>query len=470
MIATVEAPTIVSEWTAQQGSQWEASRCPIPEILYEGTRGPGKTSWLLVDFAKHTGTGLGAAWRGILFRESYPQLADVVAKSKALFRAVFPDATYNESSHTWKWPDGEELLLRHIANADGYWDYHGHEYPWIGWEELTNWPNLDAYDAMKACWRSSKPGVPRRYASTANPFGIGHSAVKAYFIDPAPAGTVMRDKMGNPRVRLHGHWSENKALLANDPDYPRRLAADRNTNRRKAWFGGAWDVVAGGFFDDVWDERYHVIPPFRVPSSWRVDRTFDWGSAKPFSVGWWAESDGTVATMTDGTTRHFPRGSLIRVGEWYGWNEFPNEGVRMPSPMIAKGILEREQLLDYPVQPGPADSSIYDVDQDTQKSIGSTMEEHGVRFVEADKSPGSRKNGWDRLRQMLHAATEAHPEEPGLYVFNTCRQFIRTVPVLPRDPLKPEDIDTKAEDHIGDETRYRVLARRHTMTVGTYSV
>jgi len=455
-------------WAAQPGSQYEASRCPIPELLYEGTRGPGKTSWLLTDFARHVGCGYGAAWRGILFRESYPQLTDVVTKSKALFRVVWPEATYNESTHTWRWPDGEELLLRHIANADGYWNYHGHEYPWIAFEELTNWPNLDAYDAMKACWRSSKKGIPKRYASTANPFGIGHSAVKAYFIDPAPAGTVIRDSQGNPRVRLHGHWSENAKLLEADPDYPRRLAADRNTNRRKAWFNGSWDVVAGGFFDDVWDERYHVLKPFTVPASWRVDRAFDWGSARPFSVGWWAESDGTAATMADGATRHFPRGSLVRVAEWYGWNGYPNEGLRLSSAAIAKGIKERESRMGLDVRPGPADSSIYDVDVDTQKSIGDTMAEHGVTFVEADKSPGSRKNGWDRMRQMLAAATEAMPEEPGLWVFDTCRQFIRTVPVLPRDPLKPEDIDTKAEDHAADETRYRTLARRYTMTQSVY--
>jgi hypothetical protein len=32
-------------------------------------------------------------------------------------------------------------------------------------------------------------------------------------------------------------------------------------------------------------------------------------------------------------------------------------------------------------------------------------------------------------------------------VFNTCRQFIRTVPGLPRDEIDMDDMGTAAEDH-----------------------
>jgi hypothetical protein len=49
-------------------------------------------------------------------------------------------------------------------------------------------------------------------------------------------------------------------------------------------------------------------------------------------------------------------------------------------------------------------------------------------------------------------------EEPGLFVFNTCTMFIDLVPILPRDEVDQDDVDTEAEDHIGDEVRYRVLA------------
>ena len=57
-------------WTPQPGSQTLFLSCPIFEALYHGTRGPGKTDALIMDFAQHVGQGLGSAWRGILFRQA----------------------------------------------------------------------------------------------------------------------------------------------------------------------------------------------------------------------------------------------------------------------------------------------------------------------------------------------------------------------------------------------------------------
>jgi hypothetical protein len=467
LMLSVAAPSGVTPiWAPLPGSQAVFLSCPVWECLYEGTRGPGKTDALIWDFAKDIGQGHGAAWRGILFRESYPQLADVEARTRRWFHQAYPDARYNASSHTWTWPDGESLLLRYIETPSDYWNYHGHEYPWMGFEELTNWPDLECYDAMKACNRSSVVGVPRRIRSTANPFGIGHHAVKARFIDPAPAGVVIRNAEGLERVRITGHWSENTVMLAADPDYPKRLASDENAHRRRAWLHGDWDIVAGGFFDDVFDRTVHAVKPFAIPGSWRLNRSFDWGSARPFSVGWWAESDGSPVTLEDGKLRHYARGTLFRVAEWYGSTGKPNEGLRMRSADIARGIREREQmhplLKGRVVLPGPADSSIYDAEDGV--SIADTMQQYGVRWVPADKRPGSRKIGWEQLRARLVAAAKAPREEAGLFVFDTCTQWLRTVPVLPRDEKKPDDVDTNAEDHIGDETRYRVLETKLTIT------
>lgn len=459
-------------WAPQPGSQTYFVTSPIFETLYEGTRGPGKTNALLMDFCQHVGQGHGKAWRGILFRQSYPALADVVAKSQEWIPRAFHGAKFNESSYTWRFPDGEELLLRYMERPKDYWSYHGHEYPWIGWDELTNWPDLACYQIMKSCCRSSKANVPRKYRSTANPFGPGHHAVKAYFIDVAPRGVIFTDAQQNQRVTIHGHWSENAFLMQNDPEYVPRLvqATQDDPDQQAAWIDGNWDVAAGTFFGAVWSRQHHVLAPFAVPQTWRIDRAFDWGSSKPFSVGWWAESDGTTAIMADGSTRHFARGSLFRVGEWYGCQPGkPNVGLGLDGQDIAKGILARQKAR-WPnrfIQPGPADSSIFDV-QDGH-CIGDSFKKAGVTWLAANKGPGSRKNGWQLIRDRLGAAKRKPLEEPGLYVFEECREFIRTVPMMPRDELKPDDVDTKAEDHIGDETRYRVLAPP-APSVGFFSV
>ena len=456
--AAVETPAVPSStWAPQEGSQSLFIQCPIYEALYEGTRGPGKTLALLMDFAQHCGVGFGAHWRGVLFRQTYKQLSDVIAKSKMMFYSIFPGIKWNSSEHVWTWPTGEQLLLRHFASADDYWNYHGHEYPWIGWEELTNWPNSECYDSMKSCSRSAFPGMPRKYRSTCNPYGVGHNWVKAMFVDPAPAGVVIVGENNQRRVRIHGHVLENKRLLAADPDYINKLRAISNEHKRKAWLHGSWDIVSGGMFDDVWDEAIHVLRPFPIPSSWRIDRSFDWGSSAPFSVGWWARSDGTDATSDDGKRIVIARGSLIRVREWYGAAAAPpNTGLRMLSADIAIGIKQREAEWGFPVgrvRPGPADTSIFA--REDRKDTAGDMEKAGVKWLPAVKSPGSRKDGWEVMRQMFENARRG--EGPGMYAFSHCNAFRRFVPVAPRDDDDADDIDTAFEDHVLDESRYRAL-------------
>jgi hypothetical protein len=501
-------------WRPQAGSQELFLSCPIFEVLYEGTRGPGKTDALLMDFLQHVGTGLGPDWRGILFRRSHPELADVIAKTQKWFPQIFPAATYNKVEKTWTFPDGEQLLLRHIKTVDDYWAYHGHAYPWIGWEELTNWADDGAYRKMMSCCRSTNPRVPRKYRATCNPYGVGHNWVKRRFRLPHYRGKVIRDardsdgELEPARVAIHGHIYENRILLTADPGYVSRLRASaRNPSELRAWLKGDWDIVAGGMFDDVWWPKAHVLDPFPIPASWRIDRSFDWGSSKPFSVGWWAQSDGSRITLPNGRELHTVRGDLFRIAEWYGADtREPNTGLKMLAKDIGKGILRREEsmtlsgLIRRKPLPGPADSSIWDAENGP--SIYSDFASVGVLWEKADKSPNSRMQGWEQMRKRfananpggalgeakrvlakaLGTSEEASAraagdramaavrqrENPGMFIFSSCYHFIDLVPVLPRDDHNLDDVDTDAEDHIGDEARYRVRAADKGMKQGGF--
>ena len=48
---------------------------------------------------------------------------------------------------------------------------------------------------------------------------------------------------------------------------------------------------------------------------------------------------------------------------------------------------------------------------------------------------------------------------PRMYVFNTCKAFIRTMPLMMYSETKPEDLDTTLEDHCPDEVRYMCMSR-----------
>lgn len=428
------------------------------------------TDALLMDFAQHVGRGFDGEWRGILFRKTYKQLSDVVEKTKKWFPRIWPAATFNRSDMYWGWPTGERLFLRYMEREDDYENYHGHSYPWIGWEELTTWPSDRCYRVMMSTWRTPHPDVPKKYRSTTNPYGPGHNWVRRRFQLPIPhgklAGPVIREGDDPPRLAIRSRLDENKKLVESDPRYVKSIAAAaRSEAERRAWVEGDWDIVAGGLFDDVWEHRWHVIPivPFEaIPRRWRLDRAYDHGQSKPFSVGWWAESNGEPIRAGGRIVGQVP-GDLIRIAEWYGWSGVENEGLRMLSRDIARGILEREA--DWGMAgrfaPGPADSSIFDP-HEGHKSVAGEMRAGGVKWLPCDKGPGSRKQGWGLMRDLLFGAVpgpDGTREHPGLFISARCGQFLRTVPVLPRSTRDPDDADTDAEDHIADEARYRVRSR-----------
>jgi hypothetical protein len=322
--------------------------------------------------------------------------------------------------------------------------------------------------------------IPIEVMSTTNPYGAGHSWVKRKYIDPAEYGEVLVRKhiiqpLGDAKpleitrkqVALFSSYKENPYLEAG---YETRLLEQSDPNRRKAWLTGSWDITAGGIIDDLFDRQVHVVPRFIVPKSWPLDRSMDWGSTSPFAVGWHTVASGEEVERSDGSVWCPNRGSLIRINEWYGSQIDPmtggpsfgtNKGLILGSSGVAKGIVQREeQMLDEgwimrKPSPGPADSQIYNVGDADSETIAKIMERHGVRWVPADKSKGSRVNGLEAMRELLIGSLRG--EGRGYYITPNNPAFFATTTSLPRDDTNLDDADTDAEDHDWDMQRYRVL-------------
>ena len=231
-----------------------------------------------------------------------------------------------------------------------------------------------------------------------------------------------------------------------NPEYIDMLKA-LPEHKRKAHLDGCWDVYEGQVFEEFRDDRNHyedrrythVIPPFRPPEEWRIWRSFDFGYSKPFSCAWWAvDYDGR----------------LYRILELYGCvkNE-PDTGVKWSPDEIFKEISrienEHEWLKGKRIN-GVADPAIWDKSHGI--SIAETGEKYGVYF---DKGDNKRIPGWMQMHYRLHFDENGIPM---MYIFSNCKGFIRTIPTLMFDEHRPEDIDTKQEDHIADETRYICMA------------
>jgi hypothetical protein len=483
-------------------------------ILYHGTRGPGKTDTQLMRFRKRCNLGYGNFWRGIIFDKEYKNLDDLVTKSKRWFSDFGDGAVFLESNqhYKWKWPQGEELLFRSAKTPEDYWSYHGHEYPFLGWNELTKYASPKLYDKMMSINRSSflpkdtlrittenietynsdpmrerdynvsdyvtpdnkpLPPIPLEVFSTCNPYGAGHSWVKRKFIEPVPDKTFyyIKTTVFNPRTRkdieitkkqvaIHGSYKENPYL---SPEYIAELHALTDESEREAWLNGNWDINAGGAFADLWRKNIHIVPRFRIPDNWHIDRAFDWGSTHPFSVGWFAESNGEEVTLLDGSVRSWPKGTIIQIAEWYGSKELgTNVGLKLGPKEVSDGIKERELAMMemgwIAVQPapGPADNQISNVTDSETETIEKRMGDQGVRWTKSDKAKGTRKNGLQLIRDRFQASI--NNEGPGLVFMDNCRAAIALIPMLPRDEKDMDDVDTSAEDHAYDMLRYRVLA------------
>lgn len=150
--------------------------------------------------------------------------------------------------------------------------------------------------------------------ATANPGGIGHGWVKSRFVSittpghPIVSEVVIRDPKGKEirlskdRIFIPSSVFDNPALLKNDPGYLGNLAILPEAERNALLYGD-WDSFEGQVFTE-WKndpENYatrqwtHVIEPFKIPSGWEIVRGYDFGYAKPFSVGWYAiDYTGTI--------------------------------------------------------------------------------------------------------------------------------------------------------------------------------
>lgn len=396
----------------------------------------------------------GPHWHGILFRKTYPELEELIARSLEIYPPWFgieASKCWSQTTKTWTWPNGATLKMRFMEGDNDWQRYWGHAYTWIGWDELGLWANPIPYQRMKARLRSAQAFIPnKRIRASANPGGAGHHWVKMHFgIDKWPHGGHIFDSpdgSGMRRVFVRSHLKDNQIGMHNDPGYELRLEGAGSPEFVRALKAGDWNIITGAFFPEFGTQ--HVIEPFEIPKHWVRFRAMDWGSSKPFSVGWYAVSDGELAAI--------PRGALVKYREWYGMlpNQ-PNIGLKLTAEEVADGILDR-QLPNEMIDMSVMDPSAFAVNGGP--SIASRMAARKVHFHPADnKRVGTRGalSGWDLVRSRL----KGEDDRPMIYFFATCVDTIRTLPALQHDDLRPEDVDTDGEDHAGDETRYACSAR-----------
>lgn len=422
---------------------------PEWEALYGGAAGGGKSDALVIEALRQVHI---PHYKALILRKTFPQLAELIDKSLNYYPRAFPGARYNSSSHTWTFPSGAKIVFGSMQYTKDRLKYQGQAYDFVAFDELTHF-SWEEYSYLFSRCRPNGPGTRCYIRSTANPGGVGHGWVKERFITAGkpmvpvwedihwrdPSGKEYREKRS--RIFVPSSVFDNPALLENDPDYITRLASMPEAERNALLYGD-WDSFSGQVFTE-WrndSEHYqdrtntHVIDPFKVPDEWAIWCGLDWGYSKPFSVGWYAVD-------------HERR--LYRIREFYGCTGQPNVGVKMEPGEVARQIKRIEA--EDPNLRGRRINRVGDPaiwGSDGTESIGALMERERVYFEKGDHAR------IDGKMQLHHRLAFDENGWPMLYVFSTCKHFIRTVPNLVYDEKDVEDIDTDGEDHIYDELRY----------------
>lgn len=419
-----------------QPKQAFALSCDADEMLYGGAAGGGKSDFLLMDF--YAGVNLYREnWKGIIFRQSVPQLGELIIRAKQLYPAL--GATWMKTEKTFYFPNGATLKMRYLESDDDVEEYQGHQYTWIGFDELGNYPTDYCYTYMFSRLRSAA-GVKCYVRASANPGGSGHNWLKRRFIDGYLPDKIYWHKiegMQKPKSRIFipAKLEDNQILMQNDPGYEDNMAY-LPPHLFKALRHGSWDVIAGQVFDK-WDANVHVIKPCPLPpGQWKKFYSFDWGYSRPFSLGKWAVNS---------------FGRMIRYGEWYGCQkDKDNAGIKMAASDVAAKAWEMalaEGVTEIVIDPAMWAKN------NEGPSIAEEFEKVGFTVISANND---RINGLAMMHQRM--ITKAEDGQPMILIFDICVDFIRTVPLLLPDKNKPEDVDSKMEDHIYDEARYAVMS------------
>ena len=416
------------------------------EVLYGGSAGGGKSYAMLADPLRYMGH---PSFSGLLLRHTTEELRELVWKSQEIYPKIWPGIKWSERKMQWVAPSGARLWMSYLDRDDDVLRYQGLAFSWIGFDELTQWHKPFAWNYMRSRLRTASSDLPIYMRATTNPGGPGHGWVKKMFIDPAAYGKafdatdietseVLKYPAGHSRAGqalfkrrfIPARLSDNP-YLSREGDYEAMLLS-LPEQQRKQLLEGDWDIKEGAAFTEF-NRDIHVVEPFNIPHNWVKFRACDYGYGSYSAVLWFAVS---------------PSEQLIVYRELYVSKVLATDLADMINELEAE---------DGDMKYGVLDSSLWHKRGDTGPSLAEQMIMKGCRFRPSDRSKGSRVSGKNEIHRRLQV--DEYTEEPRIVFFNNCTNTVSQLPSIPLDKKNPEDVDTRAEDHLYDALRYGIMSR-----------
>lgn len=471
--------TFTIDWQPQP-KQLALIQTPVRQIMYGGSAGGGKSAVLRIEALRWALSCPGI--NVFLFRRTLGELEDNHIRQ---LRQMVPEQVgrFNAGQYRYEFYNGSWINFCYCEKEADVNRYQGAEIHVLLVDEAAHLTEYqlsylrtrvrlgDYAQKVPDQWRNWLPRV--LFAS--NPGGPGHNFLRRVFIDASPPLRVFRDSTtadptsaeGTPEAKgwqsvfIPARMADNKYL---DRGYAGQFS-NLPPELARALTEGDWDAVVGQALHTL-QRDMHQLRDFRPPAHWTHFMAMDWGTARPFSIGWYCVSEGAILEAKDGwKERYLPPGSIVRYAEWYGSTGKANEGLRLESPEVARRVLamERERG-DPPMEFRVADAACWN------KHDGPSVAE---RFQDVDARLALRKSEKDRKAAYTEFLDRLAPDpehgQPMFFATVGCKSFWRTIPPLVLDDLDPDKgPGTKQEDHPYDEVCYALLSRPITRTEETH--
>lgn len=436
--------------------QLTAFHCEAQFVLYGGSAGGGK-SFIARVCAIHACLSIPGL-QVYFFRKHYKELINNHMHGPqglyALLQPLVSAKICKIKELEIEFANGSRIYLCHLEHDKDVWNYQGQEIHFLILEEATQFSESSIRLLLSRVRIPDSIDIPEqlrsrypRVLATANPGGKSHDFWKSRFVDQAEfhagqAWVMNPDDGGRTANFIRASLDDNPSI--NPEEYRVNLMGLKREDLVEALLHGRWDVPLGAMFPEC-SEMRHLIPAIPLPDYWFRFRTFDWGSAAPAAVLWWAVADDSIEYISAGT--------LVCYREWYIASHLDkSKGLGLSNKQMADGIVER-------TLPGEVIHGTITDSKPFQATGGITIAEEmsrlGVPLQLGSVGRGSRIQGWQQLRSRLIGEEGI----PRILFFRNCIETWRTLTQLQSDPHEPEDADTSGDDHAPDAVSLACKAR-----------
>ena len=442
---------------------------PAQEILYGGAVGGGKSHLLrvlAVTFAVSV-PGIQVFLARRMYKELILNHMNASNSLPAMLKPMIANrlVSYNKQDGQYNFVNGSNIVLCHSQAEMDIDKYQGSEIQVLLVDEATHFTEY-MLRFLRSRVRLGTMRIPEQYRDKlplivygSNPGGVGHYYMKTQFVDHGDMviHKAPPEEGGMMRQFISAKLSDNTAMMKIDPHYADRVRGIGGEGLVAAMLDGDWNTSDTLAFPNLHSDIHILDVDGRdLPDGFKFFRCFDYGYSAPSVSLWLAVSNGESMRMADGSWKDTPRGSVIVINEDHQRKKV-GVGLKLTSAKSSMRIKRIDDIYGGRIRPGPADSSIFNMDRGT-KSLADEYEENGVRWLRANKAPGTRVQGLQLLNDMITESGKAFPERPCLYLTPKTTMLMGDMKNLELDPKTLDDVDTNSPyDHSYDALRYGIL-------------